>query len=76
LMDALNRIALAAQAIGIAVVMLDILDCGNPELVARRFRLYASYGFQPLPSNPLRLFLPIAMVLALTQTTAEIVQSR
>ena len=42
--------------------MLDILDCGDPERVARRKRHYVDYGFMPLPSNPLRLFLPIATV--------------
>jgi ribosomal protein S18 acetylase RimI-like enzyme len=59
LVDGLRRIARAADAIGIAVVMLDVLDCGQPELVARRVKLYSGYGFAPLPSQPLRLFLPI-----------------
>lgn len=60
LVDALLRIARAAQDIGIAVVILDILDDGNPDLIARRARLYTGYGFTPLPSNPLRMFLPAA----------------
>lgn len=62
LIDALERITRAADEIGIAVVVLDVLDCGNPELVDRRLRLYTSYGFQPLSSNGLRLFLPIQTV--------------
>lgn len=62
LVDGLARIAQAAEAIGIAVVMLDVLDCGDPDKVAKRKALYASYGFEPLASNPLRLFLPIATV--------------
>ncbi len=62
LVDCLSRIALAADQLGIAVVMLDVLDCGNPGLVERRQRIYAGYGFQPLPSNPLRMFLPIGTV--------------
>jgi GNAT superfamily N-acetyltransferase len=65
LADALARIARAAERIGLAVVMLDILDCGDPELVERRRRLYTGYGFQPLPSNPPRLFMPVASILAL-----------
>jgi hypothetical protein len=65
LVDALKRIARAANTLGIAVVMLDVLDCGDLERVARRKALYEGYGFQPLPSNPLRLFLPIATVKAL-----------
>lgn len=62
LVDALSRIARAADEVGIAVVMLDVLDCGDPELVEKRLKLYTSYGFAPLPSQPLRLFLPIATV--------------
>lgn len=60
LVDALTRIVQAADAIGIAVVILDVLDDGDAEQVARRKALYESYGFQPLPSRPLRLFLPLA----------------
>ena len=62
LVDCLTRLAGATQALGIAVVMLDVLDCGDPEKVAKRLALYASYGFEPLPSNRLRLFLPMATV--------------
>lgn len=66
LVDCLTRIVRVADSIGVSVVMLDVLDCGDPELVERRKRLYASYGFMPLPSNPMRLFLPIATVRQLT----------
>jgi ribosomal protein S18 acetylase RimI-like enzyme len=62
LADALKRIALAAESLGISVVMLDVFDCGNPDLVAKRLKLYTGYGFAPLPSNPLRLFLPMGTV--------------
>ena len=65
LVDALRRIAQAAGVIGLAVVLLDVLDCGDPERTARRQSLYQSYGFQPLPSNPTRLYLPLATVLKL-----------
>jgi ribosomal protein S18 acetylase RimI-like enzyme len=60
LVDALRRITQAADVIGLAVVLLDVLDCGDPERTARRQSLYQSYGFQPLPSNPARLYLPLA----------------
>jgi hypothetical protein len=40
--EALRRIAVAADAIGVAVVMLDVLDCGEPDRVARRKALYES----------------------------------
>lgn len=64
LVDALKRIARAADALGIAVVMLDVLDCGDPERVARRKALYQGFGFMPLASNPLRMFLPLTTVRA------------
>ena len=66
LVDCLTRLASVANALGIAVVVLDVLDCGNPEKVAKRRALYTSYGFEPLPSNELRLFLPMATVRTLT----------
>ena len=66
LVDALRRIQRAAVPLGIAVVMLDVLDCGDPGRLARRKALYESYGFLPLPSNPLRLFLPLSIVNELT----------
>ncbi len=65
LIDCLRRLAQASEALGIAVVMLDVLDCGDPNEVERRVALYKGYGFQPLPTNPLRLFLPMATVKAL-----------
>ena len=58
LIDCLAKIEHASHQISIAVVMLDVLDCGNAELVQRRKVLYEGYGFQALPSNSLRMFLP------------------
>lgn len=66
LVDALRRIAVAADVIGVAVVMLDVLDCGDLDRVARRKALYESYGFQSLASNPLRMYLPVSTVRKLT----------
>lgn len=62
LIDALKRISRAADTIGIAVVMLDVLDDGKEDLVAKPKSLYEGYGFAALPSNPLRLFLPVETV--------------
>lgn len=42
--------------------MLDVLNCGDADLVQRRLKLYIGYGSITLPSRPLRLFLPIATV--------------
>jgi hypothetical protein len=69
LVDALRRIAAAADSIGISVVMLDVLDCGDRERVARQKAIYESFGFQPLASQPLRMFLPIATVRTLVAET-------
>lgn len=66
LIDCLARLAGAADTLGIAVIMLDVLDCGDPEKVEKRLALYTSYGFEPLPSDGLRLFLPMATVRTLT----------
>jgi len=71
LVDARRRIAVAADSIGVAVVILDVLDCGDPDRVARRKALYESYGFLPLASNPLRMFLPVSVVRKLTSEQAE-----
>jgi ribosomal protein S18 acetylase RimI-like enzyme len=60
LVDALKRIMRAADMLGISVVMLDVLDDGDTARVARRKALYEGYGFTSLPSNPLRIFLPLA----------------
>lgn len=62
LVDALCRIERTADQLGIAVVLLDVLDCGDPVRVARRKALYEGYGFMPLPSQPLRLFMSVATV--------------
>ncbi|UOA25846.1 GNAT family N-acetyltransferase [Pseudosulfitobacter sp. DSM 107133] len=62
LADALKRIALGAERFGVAVVLLDVLDCGDPKAVEQRKQTYEKYGFQPLPSEDLRMFLPLATV--------------
>ncbi|MCJ2183574.1 GNAT family N-acetyltransferase [Novosphingobium sp. 1949] len=65
LVDCLRRIARAAEAVGIRVVLLDVLDCGSPNEVERRIELYSSYGFTSLPTQKLRMFLPLSNVEAL-----------
>lgn len=65
LIDRLRRLAQASEAFGVALVMLDVLDCGEPEPMEPRPALHQGYGFAPLPTNPLRLCLPMATVNAL-----------
>lgn len=62
LVDALERLARTSDDLGLSVVMLDVLDCGDADRTRRRAALYADYGFQPLVSRPLRMFLPVATV--------------
>ncbi|MCR9060599.1 MAG: GNAT family N-acetyltransferase [Rhodobacteraceae bacterium] len=58
--DALSRIARASDEIGTCVIMLDVFNDGDEKAVARRKSYYESFGFIPLPDQPLRLFMPIA----------------
>lgn len=58
--DALERIARASEEIGTCVIMLDVFDDGDGEAVTRRKTYYESFGFIPLPDQPLRLFMPVA----------------
>lgn len=62
LVDCLKRIAGIAEQIGTAVVLLDVLECGDAERTKRRIDLYTGYGFQTLPSNSMRMFLPVATI--------------
>lgn len=64
--DALSRIARASDDIGTCVVMLDVFDDGDAAAVARRKSYYEDFGFIPLPDQPLRLFMPIATIRALS----------
>jgi len=61
LIDALQRIAKASQQLGIAAIILDILDDDGPQAAERRRKFYESMQFQSFPSQPLRMFLPIAI---------------
>lgn len=70
LIDCLIRLLQASNVLGIAVVILDVLDCGDSHKVTKRLALYEGYGFKPLPSNRLRLFLPIETIRKLVNVTA------
>ncbi len=62
LADCLQRIVRIAEQIGTAVIVVDVLDCGDPGKTQQRKDLYIGYGFQPFPSLPMRMFLPIATI--------------
>ena len=53
--DAQQRIALASQVMTVYAVVVDALD-------ERAAEFYRQFGFIPLPSQPLKLFLPMDTV--------------
>ena len=53
--DALQRIAMAGQVMAVYAVVVDVLDESAAEF-------YRQFGFIPLPSQPLKLFLPMDTV--------------
>ena len=62
LADALRRATAAADQIGLKAVVLDVIEDGGPEATDKRRAFYTSMGFQPLPSRPLRMFIPIETI--------------
>ena len=58
LADALQRIVQASQVMAVYAVVVDALD-------KRAAEFYQQFGFIPLPSQPLKLFLPMDSVAAL-----------
>lgn len=67
LVEALKNLARVSQTLGIAVVLMDVLNCGDEMATNRRLALYSGYGFTSLKSARLRLFLPIQDAQALLQ---------
>lgn len=55
LVDALQRVAQASQVMAVYTMVVDALN-------AEAVRFYAQFGFTPLPSQPLKLFLPMDSV--------------
>lgn len=53
--DALQRIAFASQVMAVYAVVVDAL-------IDRAAEFYRQFGFTPLPSRPLKLFLPLDAV--------------
>jgi len=64
LSDVCTRAARAAEDLGLAAIVLDVLDCGDEERVRRRRSFYDSFGFQSLPTNPMRMYLPLSSAIS------------
>ena len=62
--DALKRIALVSDELGIFAVVLDVLADDGAAAIERRQAFYRRLGFVALPSQPLRMFLPVATIRA------------
>jgi GNAT superfamily N-acetyltransferase len=58
LIEVIRRVAATASQIGIVGLFVDAKD-------DRAAAFYRKYGFVPLPSNPLRLFLPLPTILSI-----------
>lgn len=68
LVDALCRASRASRSgYAAAVILLDVLDCGNPEKTANRKAIYERLQFQGLAAHPLRMFMPMGTADALRE---------
>lgn len=68
LIDALCRASRASgSGYAAAVIMLDVLDCGNAERTAKRKAIYERFQFQSLASDSLRMFMPMGTADALRE---------
>lgn len=69
LVDALCRASRATRSgYAAAVIMLDVLDCGDAKKTANRKAIYERLQFRGLQSNPLRMFMPMRTADALCET--------
>lgn len=72
LVDALCRASRATKTgFAAAVIMLDVLDCGDASRVANRKAIYEGFQFQSLASDPLRMFMPMRIADELRQAIEE-----
>ena len=60
--DAFRRIVAVSAQVGIFALVLDVLDDGNVEAMAKRKAFYEGAGFISFPSQPLRMFMPVETV--------------
>ena len=62
LVDAMTRVAAAADQIGLKAVVLDVIEDGGPDITEKRLAFYAGMGFLSLPARPSRMFISISTV--------------
>lgn len=71
LTDALERALMVSDNIGVAAVILDVLDDGGEAAIERRTRFYHAQKFQQFPSMPMRMFLMLATARAAFGRSAD-----
>lgn len=70
LVDALCRASRASRSgYAAAVILLDVLDCGDVGKTANRKAIYERLQFQNLAAYPLRMFMPMGIADALREKT-------
>lgn len=67
MVDALKRMIALSDDIGLAVVVLDVLEEGTDEDIQRRAAFYTRIGFKALPSRPYRMIFSIKHIRAALQ---------
>ncbi len=60
--DAFRRIVAVSAQVGVFALVLDVLDDGNVEAMAKRKAFYEDAGFISFPSQPLRMFMPVETI--------------
>ena len=60
--DAMRRAASVSDHVGIAVMVLDVLEEDGDAAIERRRRFYERLGFMALPSRPVRMIIPTATI--------------
>ena len=53
---------MAAEQVGIKVVVLDVIEDGGNELTEKRREFYTAMGFESLSGRPLRMFIGIETI--------------
>ena len=62
LVDSCRRIARVSEHIGVAAIVLDVLDDGDIEAMEKRKRFYMNFGFTSFPSRRTRMFIPVKTI--------------
>ena len=62
LVDAFKRVLATADQIGVAFLVLDVLDEGGPVEIERRKRFYLRLGFEEFPDQQMSMFITLKKI--------------